>query len=126
MENSDGDDVFGQRLVRTCGQLISMANDSNKLARHGIRKEVWDTLMNIYIYETSHLQTKWYSNKQVYTLKMSKEDTIANRVNTYHTLIDNLASTRTNISDYDCVIVLLGSLPACHERLAVFICDQPN
>ena len=57
---------------------------------------------------------------------MSKEDTIANRVNTYHTLIDNLASTRTNISDYDCVIVLLGSLPACHEGLAVFICDQPN
>ena len=36
---------------------------------------------------------------------MSEEDTIANHVNTFCTLIDDLASTGTNISDNDSAIV---------------------
>ena len=72
------------------------------------------------IYENSHALTKIYYNKQLFTLKMSEEDTSTNHVNTFHFLIDNLAS------DNDSAIVLLGSLSKSHERLVVFISGQPN
>jgi hypothetical protein len=41
-------------------------------------------------------------------------------------MIDNLASTITNISDDDSAIVLLGSLPKSHEGLVVSISGQFN
>ena len=55
---------------------------------------------------------------------MVGEDTIANRVNTFRTLIDNLASMRTNISGNDNAIVLLGSLHDSYEGLVVSINGQ--
>ena len=41
-------------------------------------------------------------------------------------LIDNLASTGTNISDNDSAIANLGSLPKSYEVLVVFISGQTN
>ena len=87
-------------------------------------KEVWDTRTKIY--ETSHAQTKVYYNKQLYTLKMSEDDTIANRANTFHTLIDNLASMGTNMSDNDSATAFLGSLRKFFKVLVVSISGQSN
>ena len=55
---------------------------------------------------------------------MSEDDTIANRVNTFHTLIDNLASMGTNMSDS--ATAFLGSLPKFYKGLVVFISGQSN
>jgi len=88
-----------------------------------IAKEVWDTLNSVY--ETTHAQTKMYYNKQLYALKMSEEDTMANHINTFRTLIDNLASAGTSINDKDSAIILLGTLPKSYKGL-VSISSQSN
>lgn len=71
------------------------------------------------MYKSSHAQKTIYYIQQLYSLKMLKQDTIANHINTFHPLIDNLASMGTNISDNDNVIVFLGSLPKSYEELVV-------
>ena len=72
------------------------------------------------------LKQKMYYDKILFTLENLEEDRIANHVNTFRTLIDNLARTGTNISGNESAIVLLGSLPLSYEKLVVFISDQPN
>jgi len=67
-----------------------------------------------------------YYNKQLYALKMSKEDTMANHINTCRTLIDNLASAGTSINDKDSAIILLGTLPESYGGLVVSISSQSN
>jgi hypothetical protein len=72
-------------------------------------KEVWNLLMNIYM--KLMLKQEMFCNKKLFTLKKLEEDRIANHVNTFRTLIDNLARKGTNISGNESAIVLLGSLP---------------
>ena len=72
------------------------------------------------------LKQKYTTIKKLYVLKMSEDDTIANHVNTFCTLIDNIASMGTNTCDNDSAIVLLGSLPKSYQGLVVSISGQPN
>jgi len=45
-----------------------------------------------------------YYNKQLYTLKMLEEDTIANHIHTFHTLIDNSTNKKIKVSGNDSAI----------------------
>lgn len=88
------------------------------------QKEILDTLTKIY--KTSHAQKTIHYIQKLYSLKILKEDTIVNHINTFHPLIDNLASMGTNISDNDNVIVFLGSLSKSYEEIVVSISGKSN
>jgi hypothetical protein len=78
------------------------------------------------IYENSRVQTKMYYDKILYLLKTLEDDAIANCINTFGIVIDNLASMGTSISVNDSAIALLGSLPKFYKGLVVFISGQSN
>jgi hypothetical protein len=72
-------------------------------------KDLWEKLGNLY--QSKSLVNKLFLRKKLYNLRMRDGDSVAEHLNAFNTVVSQLVSVETKISDEDKCISLLCSLP---------------
>eukprot|EP00253_Pinus_taeda_P027424 PITA_27424 len=82
-------------------------------------KALWDNLGTLYQYKS--LVNKLFLRKNLYNLRMKDGDSVTEHLNTFNTMVSQLAFVDIKISDKDKCISLLCSLPNLWDSLVIAI-----
>lgn len=101
---------WDKRDGKARANILLHLKDSQLLLVNSLKtsKEMWDGLCNMF--ETKHATTKMYLNQKIYSMKMSEEDSVADHVNNFKSMIEQLATAGVTLSNEDSAVALLGTL----------------
>eukprot|EP00253_Pinus_taeda_P003541 PITA_03541 len=87
-------------------------------------KALWDKLGTLY--QSKYLVNKLFLQKNLYNLRMKDGDSVIEHLNTFNTVVSQLASVDIKISDKDKCISLLCFLPVSWDSLVIAIGSNAN
>ena len=82
-------------------------------------KALWDKLGTLY--QSKSLMNKLFLWKKMYNLRMKDGDSVTEHLNTFNTMVSQLASIDIKVSDEDKCISLLCSLTDSWDSLVITI-----
>eukprot|EP00253_Pinus_taeda_P003019 PITA_03019 len=108
-------DQKAKSTIRLCVPDSVLLNVSGE----AMVKALWDKLGTLYQFKS--LMNRLFLQKKLYNLRMKDGDSVIEHLNTFNTMVSQLASIDIKISDEDKCINLLCSLPNSQDSLVIAI-----